>query len=112
MVDLIGIANAPERAAEINKLGAQYLCVHRVTDLEPSRSAAQNELRKVRRAAGGTKIAVAGGIDAHALQAMSVDKPDIAIVGSYITMSENRQVGAVFLRDFGYGAYWRFSEGN
>jgi 3-hexulose-6-phosphate synthase len=98
MVDLIGIADAAGRAAEMKILGAQYLCVHRATDLEPAGLTAQDDLRKVQLAACGTKIAVAGGIDTHALQAMSGDKPDIAIVGSYITMSVNRREAALTIK--------------
>jgi 3-hexulose-6-phosphate synthase len=98
MVDLIGIADAAGRAAEMDALGVDYLCVHRATDLEPAGLTAQDELRKVQLAACGTKIAVAGGIDIHAVQAMTESKPDIAIVGSYITRSENRREAASTIR--------------
>ena len=100
MVDLIGLGDAAGRAAEMKTLGVHYLCVHRATDLDPSESGAQDELRKVQQAAGGTKIAVAGGIDIHALQAMTEPRPDIAIVGSYITDSENRREAALTIRNY------------
>ena len=99
MVDLIGIADAAGRAAEMDALGVDYLCVHRATDLEPSGPGVQDELRKVQLAACGTKIAVAGGIDTHALHSMAGNEPDIAIVGSYITMSENRREAALTIKN-------------
>jgi 3-hexulose-6-phosphate synthase len=100
MVDLIGIADAAGRAAEMDALGVDYLCVHRATDLEPEGLTARDKLRKVQLAASGTKIAVAGGIDTHALQTMSGYKPDIAIVGSFITRSGNRREAASTIRNY------------
>jgi 3-keto-L-gulonate-6-phosphate decarboxylase len=45
--------------------------------------------------ADNVQIAVAGGIDKHALQHMKEPLPDIAIVGSYITGSSNRREAAM-----------------
>ena len=99
MIDLIGLGDAVGRAAEIENLGARYFCIHRATDLEPNGSGQHNDLGKVTRVAGDMKIAIAGGIDIHTLQDMTDPRPDIAIVGSYITASENRREAALTIKN-------------
>ena len=100
MVDLIGLGDAAGRASEIEKLGARYLCVHRATDLESDGSASRDQFRKVKRAAGHMKIAVAGGIDITVLEDIKKPQPDIAIVGSYITACENRREAALRIHNY------------
>ena len=99
MIDLIGLGDAVGRAAEIENLGAHYICIHRATDLEPKGSGTQYDLRNVQAVAGRMKIAIAGGIDIHTLQDMADPRPDIAIVGSYITASENRREATLTIKN-------------
>ena len=98
MVDLIGVKDAAARAFEMEQLGAHYLCVHRSTDLGKRESGTVHDLGQFKAVAKNMKIAVAGGIDTEVLQHMAIPKPDIAIVGSYITNSENRREAASTIR--------------
>ena len=99
MVDLIGLKDAVSRASEMEQLGAHYLCIHRSTDLGQRGPGTDHNLGRFKTAAGDMKIAVAGGIDTQVLQRMTIPKPDIAIVGSYITNSENRREAASTIRN-------------
>ena len=69
------------------------------TDLETRNSAVLAELEEVKRAVPHARIAIAGGIDLHILQSISGAKPDIAIVGSFITNSENRREAALTIKN-------------
>lgn len=100
MVDLIGLKDAAGRVSEIEQLGAHYICVHRSTDLGQRDPGTVHDLGQLKAAAGDMKIAVAGGIDTQVLQRMAIPKPDIAIVGSYITNSENRREAASTIRKY------------
>jgi 3-hexulose-6-phosphate synthase len=100
MADLIGIKNPGRRAEQIEDLGADYLCVHRATDLLSSDSTPPRELREVKRAVHRAKIAVAGGINARTLEPIVREGPDVVIVGSFITKSADLRTAAMETRAF------------
>jgi 3-hexulose-6-phosphate synthase len=99
MVDMIGIGGMAERARELDTLGVDFFCVHLVTDLGVPGSNILHELKAVRGAVPHAQIAIAGGINLHILQSISGAKPDIAIVGSSITKSENRREVALTIKN-------------
>jgi 3-hexulose-6-phosphate synthase len=99
MVDLIGVTDVRSRAAEIDGFGVDYLCVHRATDLGAGNAGALEELGSVKDVMCKSEIAVAGGVDVGTIRDIVAEDPDIVIVGSFITGSENRREAARRMRE-------------
>jgi 3-hexulose-6-phosphate synthase len=98
MADMIGIRNLGKRAKQIEALGADYLCVHRATDLLSDDSTPPQELREVKLTVRHAKIAVAGGVNARTLGPIVREGPDVVIVGNFITKSSNLRTAALQTR--------------
>jgi 3-hexulose-6-phosphate synthase/6-phospho-3-hexuloisomerase len=88
MVDLIGIADKPRRAAEAERLGAHYVGLHVGID-EQMRG--QSPAQLVRDVVKATKlpIAVAGGINSETAAAMVEAGAEVVIVGGAITKAKS-----------------------
>ena len=89
MADLISVPNPADRAGELIRLGVDYVCVHTPHDLAGSAGTGIESLVELlHRLAGAVPpeaIAVAGGIDARAIEALAPLGMEIAVVGGAIS---------------------------
>lgn len=98
MVDLIGVMDPRSRAIYADRIGADYLCVHRSTDLVDMNPRNLDRLRTVKDVIRRAKIAVAGCVNNNTICDIVAEKPDVVIVGSYITSSSDRRRAAKFMK--------------
>jgi 3-hexulose-6-phosphate synthase len=83
MVDLMAVRDKVTRSQEVQKIGADYVCVHTATDREGQNSL--SDLGAIRETAPTARIAIAGGIGPDLVHACAPYVPEIVIVGSFIT---------------------------
>lgn len=81
MVDMIDVPDVEARAAEIDKLGVDYICVHTAFDVQSTGLNPLEELQKVNRVVKNARSAVAGGIKLATIEGIAAEKPAILIVG-------------------------------
>ncbi|SFE44083.1 3-hexulose-6-phosphate synthase [Paenibacillus algorifonticola] len=94
MVDMINVKNIETRAAEIDALGVDYICVHSGYDHQAEGKNSFEELAAIKRVVKQAKTAIAGGIKIDTLQEVISAKPDLVIVGGGITGAENKSATA------------------
>jgi 3-hexulose-6-phosphate synthase len=85
MVDMINVKNMEQRAAEIDALGVDYICVHSGYDHQAAGKNSFEELNSIKRVVKRAKTAIAGGIKLDTLPEVIEAKPDLVIVGGGIT---------------------------
>lgn len=88
MVDLLAVADPRTRAKEVERLGADYICVH--VGIDQQRMGIE-PLKQLRAIAGSVSvpIAVAGGITAKTAPALVKQGASIIVVGSAITKAKD-----------------------
>lgn len=89
VVDMICVENLPERIAELEQIGVHVLAVHTGADVQALGRTPLDDLKVMAQHAKKAKIAVAGGINSETIQDYVGLNPDIVIVGSGITRSED-----------------------
>jgi 3-hexulose-6-phosphate synthase len=97
MVDFISVGDVRRRTLEMEAMGVGYICVHSAHDVHKSENPLE-DLHIVQSVSETAKIAVAGGINPETLSQLAPYRPDIVIVGSYITGSQNRRRAALEIR--------------
>lgn len=85
LVDMIAVKNFAERAAQLDELGVDYICVHTGYDLQAEGQNSFEDLRTIKRVVKNAKTAIAGGIKLSTLPEVIAAKPDLIIVGGGIT---------------------------
>jgi 3-hexulose-6-phosphate synthase len=102
MVDLIGVEDLARRAAEVEALGAHYVCLHTGVDVQhggaDAAGRALDGLRRVRSALRTARTAVAGGITPANASAIAALGPDIVVVGAGIAGAADPRAAAAALR--------------
>ena len=98
MVDLIEIADIRRRLPQIEKLGADYLCVHTAVDVQNGSNSPMTELLIARQIVTTAKLAIAGGLNIRNIGEVIPGRPDIVIVGAGITSELNRGKAAADIR--------------
>ena len=88
MVDLIGVKDVERRAEEVEKLGADYICVHTAIDEQMLGKSAFGELEKVAKVCS-IPVAVAGGINSETAGEAVRKGASIIIVGGAIIKAED-----------------------
>lgn len=89
VVDMITIENLPERIAQIEEIGVDYLAVHTAADAQAAGREPIQDLEVMTKYAKKSKIAVAGGINSKTVDKYVAFNPDIIIVGSAIGHAKN-----------------------
>jgi len=102
MADLMGVGDLVRRAAEIDRMGVRYVCLHTPTDiqggdLDAERRAVEG-LRGVRDLLRSASTAVAGGITVANARAVGALRPDLVVVGSGITRASDPRAAAAAIR--------------
>ncbi|KYC46178.1 MAG: Bifunctional enzyme Fae/Hps [Candidatus Methanofastidiosum methylothiophilum] len=88
MVDLINVKNKVDRAAEVEKMGAKYVCIHVGIDQQMK---GENPLKDIKDVKDAVKItiATAGGLNSENIPDVVSAGADIVIVGGAITKASN-----------------------
>jgi 3-hexulose-6-phosphate synthase len=98
MADMICVPDLAVRAAALQSLGVDIIAVHTGVDQQAQGRTPLDDLAVLRRSAGGTPLAVAGGITvANVTDYVQLD-PAIVIVGGGITASADPAIAARALR--------------
>jgi len=103
MADLMGVGDLVRRAAEIDRLGVRYICLHTPTDLQGGGDAEAERqavvgLRSVGDVLRNAAPAVAGGITAANARAIAGLRPELVVVGSGITRAPDPRAAAAAIR--------------
>lgn len=88
MVDLINVKNKVDRAAEVEKMGAKYVCIHVGIDQQMKGENPLQDIKDVNEAVNIT-IATAGGLNSENIPDVISAGADIVIVGGAITKASN-----------------------
>ncbi|MBE3072478.1 MAG: orotidine 5'-phosphate decarboxylase [Acidobacteria bacterium] len=103
MVDLMGVKDIARRAAQVERLGVHYVCVHTAVDEQRAGARVVGRalagLRAVSRALRTAGTAVAGGITPVTARELAPLAPSIVIVGSGITRAVDPRAAAAAIRE-------------
>ena len=99
LVDMIAVHDVSTRAAEVNSLGADYICVHTAFDTQEANNTPLPKLQMINNIIKNTKIAVAGGIKLDTLPEIVKYNPAIIIVGSGITSQPDKYNTALQIKE-------------
>ena len=88
VVDIINVTNKPERARQIQDLGAHYIGIHSGIDQQMRGHSPLIDLRAVMNSVN-IGVLVAGGIRLETLGEVLAMKPNIVVVGGAITSAAN-----------------------
>jgi len=88
MVDLFNVADKPARAAELEKMGVDYICVHVGVDEQMVGGSPLSELSSVAEAVS-IPVAAAGGINSETAAEVVKAGASIVIVGGAITKARD-----------------------
>ena len=103
MVDLIGTTDVSRQVAEVERLGAGWICVHTASDLSASGQGPLADLQEAMGAVRKAKIAVAGGIGVQTARQIARCRPDLLIVGGGIMGQPDRREAARRMREEAQG---------
>jgi 3-hexulose-6-phosphate synthase len=98
MADLIAVAEPARRAGEVLDAGADILCCHVAFDRQSAGVDPAGELAAVRSALPGARVAVAGGMTPATIGLVRALKPEIVIVGGFVTRAADPRAAATALR--------------
>jgi len=84
MVDLINVKNKVDRAAEVQKMGVKYVCIHVGIDQQMKGENPLQDIKDVKEAVNIT-IATAGGLNSENIPDVVSAGADIVIIGGAIT---------------------------
>lgn len=94
LVDMIAVKDIKTRAAELDMLGVDYICVHTGYDLQAEGKDSFADLRTIKNVVKNAKTAIAGGIKFETLPEVIKAQPDLIIVGGGITSKEDKKAEA------------------
>ncbi len=99
MVDMIGVRDIAARAAEVDRLGVHYVCVHTAFDRQMEGKHPAGELQILKQALQRAQAAVAGGITAATVGPIAALNPAIVVVGGGIMNAPDRRQAALLVRE-------------
>lgn len=98
LVDMIGIKDIESRAAELDELGVDYICVHTGYDLQAIGQNSFADLMTIKNVVKNAKTAIAGGINLDTLPKVVKLKPDLIIVGGGIANQDDKAAAAAKMK--------------
>ncbi|MCL1854736.1 MAG: orotidine 5'-phosphate decarboxylase [Clostridia bacterium] len=98
LADMIAVPDIAKRAAEIDLLGVDYICVHTAFDLQASGTDPLSELLIVSQVVKQAKVAVAGGVRLETLPEIVKAHPSIVIVGGALSSKSDKRKAAMDMR--------------
>ncbi|QNK90086.1 MULTISPECIES: 3-hexulose-6-phosphate synthase [Sporosarcina] len=94
LVDMIAVKDIKTRAAELDLMGVDYICVHTGYDLQAEGKDSFADLRTIKSIVKNAKTAIAGGIKLETLPEVIKAQPDLIIVGGGITSKDDKKAEA------------------
>jgi 3-hexulose-6-phosphate synthase len=94
LVDMIAVKDVKTRAAELDLMGVDYICVHTGYDLQAEGKDSFADLRTIKSVVKNAKTAIAGGIKLETLPEVIKAQPDLIIVGGGITSKDDKKAEA------------------
>ncbi len=94
MVDMIEVPDLAKRAAEIDAMGVDYICVHTAFDVQKTGKDPLDDLKIVNKVLKHAKSAVAGGVKLATIDDIVAEGAEIIVVGGYICNAEDRAATA------------------
>lgn len=94
LVDMIAVKDIKTRAAELDLMGVDYICVHTGYDLQAEGKDSFADLRTIKSIVKNAKTAIAGGIKLETLPEVIKAQPDLIIVGGGITSKVDKKAEA------------------
>lgn len=98
MVDMIEVPDLAARAAEIDAMGVDYICVHTAFDVQKTGKDPLDDLKVVNKVLKHAKSAVAGGVKLNTIDAIVEEGAEIIVVGGFICNAEDRAATAKELK--------------
>ena len=99
LVDLIAVDEVNKRAQKLDTMGVDYICVHTAFDIQRKGMNPLQELQLVHPVLKQARIAVAGGVKPETLPQITTYRPEIVIVGGFITGHPNPRQAAREIRE-------------
>jgi len=99
MVDLIATPDAAQRAAQLDVMGADYLCVHTAYDIQSQGHDPLEELQRVQTLLRHGAMAVAGGVKPQIMPGLLPYNPEIVVVGGFITGHDDPRQAAQAIKE-------------
>ena len=85
MIDMINLEDPIRKWADFMEMGMDYGCLHTANDDVTDGENSLETVEKFHEAHGGQQISVAGGIDPEKIMNLKSFRPEILVVGGYIT---------------------------
>ncbi|WP_410512783.1 3-hexulose-6-phosphate synthase [Paenibacillus sp. BR2-3] len=98
LVDLINVKDIKARAAEVDALGVDYICVHSGYDHQAEGKNSFDDLNAIKSVVKNAKTAIAGGIKLATLPEVIRANPDLVIVGGGITGEADMKAAAAEMK--------------
>lgn len=98
LVDLINVKDLKTRAAEVEALGVDYICVHSGYDHQAEGKNSFEDLQAIKSVVTRAKTAIAGGIKLATLPEVITANPDLVIVGGGITGEADKKAAAAEMK--------------
>lgn len=98
LVDLINVKDIKARAAEVDALGVDYVCVHSGYDHQAEGKNSFADLNAIKSVVKHAKTAIAGGIKLSTLPEVIAANPDLVIVGGGITGEADQKAAAAEMK--------------
>ncbi len=103
MVDLLEVRDPARRARQVERLGAQLVCVHTAVDVQLAQQTSAvgglAALGRVRGALQRAELVVAGGLTAENLAKVLPFAPGVVVVGSAIAGARDPHAEALRVRE-------------
>lgn len=98
MVDMLVVPELPARLAQVDAMGAGYICLHTSKDLQRLNPDAAKSFALLKNYVNHAKLALAGGINRSSVEKFASIHPDVIIVGEGITGADSYAEAAAFFK--------------
>jgi 3-hexulose-6-phosphate synthase len=95
MADMICINDVEKRAAELDNMGVDYVCLHTALDVQNTGKTPFDELAKVMMVLKNAKVAVAGGINMGTIPLTKKYGPEIVVAGGALTKAADLRAAVI-----------------
>lgn len=99
MADMICVPRQARRAADLDKMGIDYVCVHTGVDVQARGVSPLHDLDEVKGVLQKSKVAVAGGISMKTIQAVKIIGPDVVVAGGSLTRAADLRAAVIEMKN-------------
>jgi 3-hexulose-6-phosphate synthase len=99
MADMICVSDVGKRAAELDRMGVDYVCLHTALDVQNTGKTPFDELSLVMAVLVNAKVAVAGGINMGTIPLTKSYQPEIVVAGGALTKAANLRAAVIEMED-------------